>query len=727
MGYQGKFSGEQIDERLTNAGDIPSMKEDIATLLSNVGKPDVITDASDFATADHSKLYAYMGETTASYTHEHWYYYKNGAWTDGGVWGSAVAVDAELETEGAAADAKVTGGKIADLKSALNATSNLFRNDLSSQLVSGYITIGTIDIGGTVDFTIRNGVIYKTNKFSCKKGDVFVISGYLNANAPRLWGFTDSQQILLSKCENKVTLDNAYLVAPSDGYAVFTFLAESDFELFKMEVLTDSTFSVAGAPADSEAVGEAIETITSSIEALDQGKSNIALGYVSSDAISWTINGSSCALKIENNIIVRYDTTNASVAISPTDVLAAANESSLVTVSDSVISGTHYAIIFDFTTQTVIFSDTAVRATYKDCAILFWWHYGTITGLLVDAHNSIRLESIDSDVADIKAIITKTLPSYLETEAQNCKNMLVSSCDEKAFVVAFTTDNHYGASNGMNFPITIDTIKRVNSLFPVDIVINGGDLINGDETKTNAINRICDSIGMIEAIGKPAYTLLGNHDDDSFTASEQPLLSSAELYAMYWRHCGVRLDNTGNTKPYGYKDFDEYGLRLIFLDSMYGSSGHNNADWGYTDAELTWFAADALNTDKQVAIFSHMGFTKEFSAYNYQVHNGAQMRQAVESFIANGGICVAVFHGHTHWDFIGQYSQINGFHEVSTGCGRVQSGYPSGAYMPEGATAETRETGTVTQELWDIIVIKPESRTVNMIRYGAGSDRSFTY
>lgn len=281
----------------------------------------------------------------------------------------------------------------------------------------------------------------------------------------------------------------------------------------------------------------------------------------------------------------------------------------------------------------------------------------------------------------------------------------------------------------MNFPTTAKTIERVSELYQLDMVIDGGDLINGDETKPNAVNRLTSAVNMLIGTGRLAYTLFGNHDDDSFTASELPLFSKSEQYAMMYRHSGINLDYIADTEQYGYKDFDQYGLRVIFLDSMQGENGHSNAEWGYSDTELVWFANDALNTQNQVVIFSHMGFTKEYSAYNYQVKNGAEMRNAVEAFIRNGGIVIALFHGHTHWDFIGQYSQTNGFKEVSTGCGRVVSGPITNRtdYYPNGATMPERADNTVTQELWDIIVIKPESRTVNMIRFGAGNNRNFTY
>ena len=87
------------------------------------------------------------------------------------------------------------------------------------------------------------------------------------------------------------------------------------------------------------------------------------------------------------------------------------------------------------------------------------------------------------------------------------------------------------------------------------------------------------------------------------------------------------------------------------------------------------------------------------------------------------------FNGHTHKDFMAVNSI--GVNEVQTGCQNMrQSGsagtysYNDGEYTP---SVPSRTLGTATQELWDIVVISPEEGAVNIIRYGAGNDRSYSY
>ncbi len=69
---------------------------------------------------DEEKIYVYTGSETG-YTAGHWYYYNVSAWTDGGVYNAvAVSTDKTLTVPDKAADAKVVGDEIADLKTLIN-------------------------------------------------------------------------------------------------------------------------------------------------------------------------------------------------------------------------------------------------------------------------------------------------------------------------------------------------------------------------------------------------------------------------------------------------------------------------------------------------------------------------------------------------------------------------------------------------------------------------------
>ena len=466
-----------------------------------------------------------------------------------------------------------------------------------------------------------------------------------------------------------------------------------------------------------------------------KGQNSVA--YVSDNALSWAVAGNGCAVTIGGDVVVRTQTgtTDSAVSVSKSSILSAASAFSGTSVSGDTITGNSFCLYYDFDSSAVKVGAVSDPACYGNTCVLFLNHWRSVTtGELINSIIGEKLNEITAAISGLDSRVlsleSKNIPSFLSGDLDTAVSELIQNGGEKSLVIVFTTDNHYGGSNGMNWPQTVDSIRAVNENYPVDAVINGGDAINGDETKATDIARIKEIVSDVRSVSGNAFTLVGNHDDGSFTAEATPYLSASELYSLFGRHMVTSLDDVSDSKAYGYKDFHSAGIRIILLDShIYtGDNGATPATWGYDLDQIEWLRTKALDTNYQVAIFSHMGVTGEYSPYGVQPVNGVQVREVIENFISGGGVVVALFHGHTHWDFIGKYSQTNGFYEVSTGCGRIVSGpIPSSLLPPTGATMALREAGTETQELYDIIVIKPKTRIVNMVRFGAGESRNFSY
>lgn len=82
------------------------------------GAPRIAATAA--AMTDHDLIYVYTGSETG-YTAGNWYFWDGTVWASGGVYNStALETDETLTISGAAADAKATGDKVGELKSALN-------------------------------------------------------------------------------------------------------------------------------------------------------------------------------------------------------------------------------------------------------------------------------------------------------------------------------------------------------------------------------------------------------------------------------------------------------------------------------------------------------------------------------------------------------------------------------------------------------------------------------
>lgn len=104
---------------LTLMAKIRSIMSDIADIRksSAAGAPTKVTKASEMTDTD--KNYLYLG-AESGYNSGHIYYFVEGVLTDGGAYGG-VNVDTTLTQSGQAADAKVTGDEIEEIKEDLSA------------------------------------------------------------------------------------------------------------------------------------------------------------------------------------------------------------------------------------------------------------------------------------------------------------------------------------------------------------------------------------------------------------------------------------------------------------------------------------------------------------------------------------------------------------------------------------------------------------------------------
>jgi prefoldin subunit 5 len=190
--------------------DNTQMNTRMDALQAAIGTPLVASTVSEMT--DHDKVYVYVG-SESGYTSGNWYYWNGTAWTSGGVYNStAFVTDKTLTLSDKAADAKVTGDEINDLKSAFIPVLETTL-DLSMILTQ---TGGLYDTGS--DLASNN---YKRSDFiPVNNGDVFSYKIKSGASAA----------ITFYTSANKTSIQTSYTVdggwsdvtgeftAPSNGY-----------------------------------------------------------------------------------------------------------------------------------------------------------------------------------------------------------------------------------------------------------------------------------------------------------------------------------------------------------------------------------------------------------------------------------------------------------------------------------------------------------------------------
>ena len=97
------------------------------------------------------------------------------------------------------------------------------------------------------------------------------------------------------------------------------------------------------------------------------------------------------------------------------------------------------------------------------------------------------------------------------------------------------------------------------------------------------------------------------------------------------------------------------------------------------------------------------------------IRGGDLLLRLLQRFNRKGNRICGFIHGHNHSEQVNtQFS----FPIISLGCNKPEY---FEEHKPEGSHTEKRDMHTVTQDLFDVLIIHPEG-TLDRIRFGAGTD-----
>lgn len=313
------------------------------------------------------------------------------------------------------------------------------------------------------------------------------------------------------------------------------------------------------------------------------------------------------------------------------------------------------------------------------------------------AGKSLRYEALKTKVA--------LKPCFLPEIGKTVKD--IREKRKQSLVLCVLTDTHYTV-NG-TWEDTALNIKAVHEQVHFDEIIHLGDVTDG-VTSAKVTADYTDMVQKdLHSCNIPVRMVLGNHDanyfyrnPDQFTIEEQ-----VKLYLK---------ESTVGNKPHYYVDYKEHNLRCLFLHSF---CCEEPIRYGFAEEELAW-VQDTLESmgGGDVIVFSHDAPFAELDYWSFLIRNGEQLMEILEDYNRKEEYHVlGYFHGHTHADFV--YDKCS-FPIVSIGCAKCEYFADK---KPEGAIAPERIPDTVSQDLWDTMIIDSEAECIHMIRFGAGKDR----
>ena len=292
---------------------------------------------------------------------------------------------------------------------------------------------------------------------------------------------------------------------------------------------------------------------------------------------------------------------------------------------------------------------------------------------------------------------------YFEPEIKNTIQTIRNKKKERNLVFGLMTDSHYVVNGG--WEDTVANLRAVNEVTKFDAVIHLGDLTDGMVplviTKEYASRVMQD----LKKLGAPLYLALGNHDSNYFRNNPE-WMKEDEQSEFYLKR----------QVPWYYVDFEEKKLRCIFLHSF---NHREQVRYGFSMEEVEWVKEVFAQTSKdtKVIVFSHVPLLPEMHFWSKDIRNSGEMLCVLEKYMQQGGTIMAYIHGHNHAD---QICYDKSFPIVSVGCAKCEDFKDK---KPKGSITYDRKMRTVSQELWDVMIVDTDENRLEFVRFGAGEDR----
>jgi len=763
--------------------EISTLEAEVNSTKNMVGHPYTATTAS--AMSDQTKIYVYTGSETG-YTAGHWYYYNGTAWTDGGVYNSvAVNTDTSLTVSGQAADSKAVGDAIDDLDSDLtDVKSALSTKPYESQpwiWELGNIGYSTGNESSSTTRMRTDG--YLDNLVTKISSEVGYLALYAWNGSTYVGVWTGTAFATDSNYTHR-EIDVAYIKTqfPNYKYRVVYFESVShdiDIQTDAKNILLCNSIvyefeniekSIDDIRNDIEETNDKIGDVSEKTDSVFNGLYDINLGeYISNQYVK--ING----------YFANYTGWHRTGYVKIGDLskhILFSNTANQSNEYNCFYDGAYNKVGSNFDTNGTII-EIPVGAKYFAVSLASEY---TVTAKMIFVPLSGKANKNDLGCADA---YKHQIPGYWLDDTTNKilylsdKIASVNAVKRDATLVFFT-DAHCEKNAKKSQYI----IPYVSSVIGADVIVNGGDNIHQEASTANAEYEYRKFTDFIRDAFKYNYRFVyGNHDLNTANASSMyPDIPVDDLKLTYnfnyeqsikpWESELNFEQLSTNVEEYAawnkmhyYWDDNALKIRYIIVNtgntiqpiSQYINNASGTAEL-YIQLPFVYNAIMNLPDGWSVYVFGHQFFedTQDREAPSTQLMPSARSLARLLNAIQSKTVCTlggnaSTYLGYNTMDCTGA-PDVN---IVCMMCGHdhtdmsvVFSGHDASSTTTEGTDASatdsvlvirtltdayqltwgaTMETGTTTEQAFDVVCIDILNKMLRTIRIGAGSNRTFKY
>lgn len=294
-------------------------------------------------------------------------------------------------------------------------------------------------------------------------------------------------------------------------------------------------------------------------------------------------------------------------------------------------------------------------------------------------------------------------PTYFQGEALLTVEKVWELLGENDLAFAVITDTHY-VNNG-TWERSAYNLQQVAVRLPLHGIIHLGDLTDGILPLAQTRESVERVMADMRQTGKPVYLCCGNHDSNYFRNNPEKM-TEEEMSAYY----------LGREKPYYYVDYPAQKLRILYLHSF---DYREQVRYGFPIEELDWVrdTLEAMTDGWAALVCAHVPPLPEIHFWSDQIRNGEALLEILEEYHRAGKKILAYVHGHNHGE---QIYREKLFPIVSLGCNKMEDFQDK---KPAGSRTYYRQQGTVTEDLWDVMIVHADHMGIDFVRFGAGEDK----
>lgn len=353
-----------------------------------------------------------------------------------------------------------------------------------------------------------------------------------------------------------------------------------------------------------------------------------------------------------------------------------------------------------------------------------------------------------------------------EMERVNAQVAALEKPDTYQF--GFITDNHLSQTGTQQMQRSLRHIKTIGYYaknYNLPLVVHGGDVIDGSTTRAESLIDTRAGADAMELGKVPMIIVNGNHDDNSgyvrdvLNGQYSGILAPIDRYQTEFQKTAITTNDADKMNPYGYyiAREDLYIVVINAFDFPYREKDDGSGVTEYTPhgrsafriSQLKWLdgVLRKVPSTAQVLFISHAnlrGVGK--NSFSEHARNGNLITDMIVAFNENGhfnedGLGWDITNDHskveTNTDFAGKLSVNYDFNTkgrvIGVICGHTHADHDytyKGIHFIEtlcsaydrGAIPMDQRTG-VNEDAWDVVMVSPSNRTLDLVRYGAGNQR----